>query len=175
MAGNDRRAEEEIRKAIENHMIVAALIATVTFAAGFTLAGGYVQSGSSSNEGNEGMAVLSLQDNSTAIKHQPFFKYFVVADGTAMVLFMCAVGIYFLVALSTKTKKALMEYLIYGYCLTMFAMVAMVIAFVTGLLPVLPRSSMAGNAIKFIVLPAFLLLFFLPGGFIMSVRAKAEA
>ena len=41
-------------------MIVAALIATVTFATSFTLPGGYVQSGSSSNEG---MAVLSLPTN----------------------------------------------------------------------------------------------------------------
>ena len=54
----------------------------------------------------------------------------------------------------------------------MFAMVAMVIAFVTGRLAVLPRSSMAGNAIKFIVLPAFLLLFFLPGWFIMKERTR---
>ena len=169
MAGNYRTAEEEIRKAIENHMIVAALIATVTFAAGFTLPGGYVQSGSSSNEG---MALLSLPDNSTAIKHWHFFKYFVVADGTAMGLSMCAVGIYFLAALPTERKDALMASLIYGYCLTIFAMVATVIAFVSGLLAVLPRSSMAGNAIKFIVLPAFLLLFFLQGGFIMLERTR---
>ena len=173
---NNRIAEEEeireMRKAFENHMIVAAQIATVTFVAGFTPPGGYVQSGSSSNKGNEGMAVLSLPDNSTAIKHRPFFKYFVVADGTAMVLSMCAVGIYFLAALPIERKDALMGSLIHGYCLTMFAMVAMVIAFVTGLLAVLPRSSMAGNAIKFIVLPAFLFLFFLPGWFIMKERTR---
>ena len=173
---NNRIAEQEeireMRKAFENHMLVAALIATVTFAAGFTLPGGYVQSGSSSNKSNEGMAVLSLPDNSTAIKHRPFFKYFVVADGTAMVLSMCAVGIYFLAALPKRNKNSLKATLIYGYCLTMFAMVAMVIAFVTGLLAVLPRSSMAGNAIKFIVLPAFLLLFFLPGWFIMKERTR---
>ncbi|KAL6342706.1 hypothetical protein AAG906_013112 [Vitis piasezkii] len=38
-----------------SHMIVAALIATVTFVAGFTLPGGYVQNGSN----NQGMAVLA--------------------------------------------------------------------------------------------------------------------
>ena len=118
---NNRIAEEEeirkMRKAIQNHIIVAALIATVTFAAGFTLPGGYVQSGSSRNKSNGGMAVLSLPDNSTAIKHRPFFKYFVVADGTAMVLSMCAVGIYFLAALPKRNKNSLKATLIYGYLL----------------------------------------------------------
>ena len=45
-----------MKKTMKSHMIVAALIATVTFAAGITLPGGYVQSGSN----NQGMAVLSL-------------------------------------------------------------------------------------------------------------------
>ena len=45
-----------MKKTMKSHMIVAALIATVTFAAGITLLGGYVQSGSN----NQGMAVLSL-------------------------------------------------------------------------------------------------------------------
>ena len=64
-SGNSESKESEeiseIKKTMESHMIVAALIATVTFAAGFTLPGGYVQNGSN----NQGMAVLSLPTNGT--------------------------------------------------------------------------------------------------------------
>ena len=53
-------------------MIVAALIATVTFVASFTLPGSYVQSGS---RNNEGMKVLSLptkgRDEDNMLQMQP--------------------------------------------------------------------------------------------------------
>ena len=53
-------------------MIVATMIATVTFAASFTLPGSYVQSGSSNNEG---MTVLSLptkgRDEDNMLQMQP--------------------------------------------------------------------------------------------------------
>ena len=42
---SESKESEEIsklKKTMESHMIVAALIATVTFAAGFTLPGGYI-------------------------------------------------------------------------------------------------------------------------------------
>ena len=45
MDSSDSKGSEEIsklKKTMESHMIVAALIATVTFAAGFTLPGGYI-------------------------------------------------------------------------------------------------------------------------------------
>ena len=89
-----------------------------------------------------------------------------------MVLSMCAVGIHFLATLPTKSKNALKASLIYGYFLTMFAMIAMVIAFVTGMLAMLPCSSMVDNAIKFVVLPTFLLFFCLLGLFIVRARVR---
>ena len=50
-----------MKKTLKSHTIVATLIATVTFVAGFTLPGGYIQ-----NESNDqGMTVLSLPTNGT--------------------------------------------------------------------------------------------------------------
>ena len=46
----------ELKKTMENHMTMATLIATVTFATGFTLPGGYIQD----KDNNQGMAVLSF-------------------------------------------------------------------------------------------------------------------
>ncbi|RVW72861.1 Protein accelerated cell death 6 [Vitis vinifera] len=85
----------------ESHMIVAALIATVTFAAGFTLPGGYIQNESN----NQGLAVLSLPTNGTNGKDQVMafalrenFRIFVMADGIVMfafyVRYCCAVSFF---------------------------------------------------------------------------------
>ena len=117
-------------------MIVVALIATVTFAAGFTLPGGYIP-----DKGDtQGMAILSLPTNGTkgkdrdmAIAASQNFRNFVVADSIAMIVSLCAIGIYFLAAFPFYKKKAVWAFLFLGYTLTMVVMVAMVFAFVAGL------------------------------------------
>ncbi|WJZ87796.1 hypothetical protein VitviT2T_007148 [Vitis vinifera] len=112
-----------IQRRGENHLIVAALIATVTFAAGFTLPGGY--------NVNEGTATLAKK---TA------FKAFVVMDTLAMVLSVSAIFIFFFMSWHVK-KASLNKHIIPGFFLTMLAMGAMVMAFMTGLYAVLPESS----------------------------------
>ncbi|RVW73389.1 Ankyrin repeat-containing protein [Vitis vinifera] len=62
-----------LKKASDSHLLVAALVATVSFAAGFTLPGGYKDS--------DGMAMLS---------NKPGFKAFVVSDSLALVLSVAA-------------------------------------------------------------------------------------
>ena len=126
----EREEISEMKKTIKSHMIVAALIATVTFAAGFTLPGGYVQSGNNS----QGMAVLSLPtSNTTKGKDRDManatrlnFITFVMEDGIAMLLSICAIGIYFYASFRIKDKKTVLAYVWYGYTLTVFAMGAMV-------------------------------------------------
>ncbi|KAI8018285.1 Ankyrin repeat-containing protein ITN1 [Camellia lanceoleosa] len=117
----------DVGKARDTHLIVATLIATVTFAAGFTMPGGY----NSNNGPNQGMAILT---------REAAFKAFVVTDSMAMILSTCAVLIYFALAdYGDQTK------LLYRYSLTagllMIATGAMVLAFITGIYAVLPHSS----------------------------------
>ena len=149
-----------MKKTLKSHTIVATLIATVTFAAGFTLPGGYIQ-----NESNDqGMTVLSLPTNGTQGKDRYMafavrenFKIFVIADSIAMVLSMCAIGIYFLAAVPKNHKNTLVAFLFYGYILTMAAMILMVFAFVGGLEAVLYSSELFDGITTFSILVFFLL------------------
>ncbi|XP_034684975.1 ankyrin repeat-containing protein At5g02620-like [Vitis riparia] len=160
----------ELKKTMESHLIVAALIATVTFAAGFTLPGGYIQ-----DKGDtQGMAVLSFPTNGTkgkdrdmAIAASQNFRIFVLADSIAMIFSLCAIGMYFLAAFPFFKRKVVWAFLGLGDTLTLVAMAPMVFAFVAGLEAVLHPSSFLEGATKFIILPVFILLFLVPGLLIM--------
>ena len=68
---NKNHIHGDINKRFEYNMVVTALIATVTFAAGFTLPGGY-----DGNAGhNQGMAVLV---------RKAAFKAFVISNAMAL-------------------------------------------------------------------------------------------
>ena len=130
-----------MKKTMKIHMVVAALIATVTFAAGITLPSGYVQSGSN----NQGMAVLStLPTNATngymAAAARAKFESFVIEDSIAMLLSMSAIVIYFIASFPIKDMKTVGTYLLLGNLLTLFAMLAMVFAFLDGLQAVVSTS-----------------------------------
>ena len=140
---NNRGTSSKLRESlVENHLIVAALIATVTFAAGFTLPGGYNQT--------DGVAILS---------RKAAFKAFVVMNTIAMVLSISAVSNYFFMSLHNK-KVYLDTHRINGVFLTMFAMAAMVVAFMTGLYAVLPHSSLLPIFVCIICCFFFICFFF---------------
>ncbi|KAK0607825.1 hypothetical protein LWI29_021166 [Acer saccharum] len=123
----DQRKEEvkkAMEKAKESHLIVAALIATVTFTAAFTLPGGMIQEGD-----KEGTAILSKK---------AAFQAFVITDALAMVLSLSAVFAHFL--MSTPVGEANRFLVLHGAYFTMIAMGAMVIAFVTGTYAMLTTS-----------------------------------
>ncbi|CAL5395337.1 unnamed protein product [Camellia sinensis] len=87
----------DVRKAGDTHLIVATLIATVTFAAGFTMPSGY-----NSNDGpNQGMAILT---------REAAFKAFVIIDSMVMILSTCAVLVYFASADYGDQTKLLYRY-----------------------------------------------------------------
>ncbi|XP_031282921.1 uncharacterized protein LOC116141574 [Pistacia vera] len=130
-----------MEKAREPHLVVAALIATVTFAAAFTMPGGY-----QSEKG---------QDQGTAILSRNYhFQSFIIADSIAMSLSVSAVFIHFVMALSQNLGSLF----VISYYLTEFAMLAMVLAFVFGILAVLPPSVGLGGAIPCICLGLFFLV-----------------
>ena len=112
-----------LREQGKDHLIVSALITTVTYAAGFTLPGGY--------NGDDGKAILSKK---------AAFGAFVVTDTIAMVSSLCAVFLHFFMTMRNG-EEFLAKHLVWAFILTMIGMGAMAIAFATGLYAVLPHSS----------------------------------
>ncbi|OAY31920.1 hypothetical protein MANES_14G152400v8 [Manihot esculenta] len=125
-----KKAELMIAKSEEardSNLIPAALVATVTFAAGFTLPGGYI---SDKNDSEKGTSILSR--NSA-------FKAFIIADTIAMVLSTSSVFIYFIMVLLGHRPKYYWLIKI-AFRFIILAMGAMVVAFVMGTYAVLTPS-----------------------------------
>ena len=110
--------------------IVDALIATVTFAAGTTVPGGFVQDGR-----NAGSAILMKKDS---------FKAFIILDTIAMVLSTSALFIYLIMPIwihATRVTFAVRRFFSgIAVLLTILAMGTMVLAFATGTYSMLAHS-----------------------------------
>ncbi|GAY63531.1 hypothetical protein CUMW_226350 [Citrus unshiu] len=129
----------DYRKVRESHLVVAALIATVAFAAAFTIPGGY------------------KSDNGTAIlRGNTAFQAFIISDTIAMVLSLSAVFIHFVLSFEVG-GKAEIDLLVTAFISTMTSMGAMVIAFVTGTYAMLATSLGLAIITCFIGLTFFLL------------------
>lgn len=138
-------AVEKLKKLADTNLIVATLIATMSFAAGFTLPGGY-----DGNDGpNQGNAVLS---------RRAAFKAFVIADAIAMMCSSCAVFIYFMVA-GMKHRHTLVRHQSFANNLVLYAEVAMMIAFITGVYVALVANS-SGLAVTVCVIGCFFFLIY---------------
>ncbi|XP_060212428.1 protein ACCELERATED CELL DEATH 6-like [Lycium barbarum] len=132
---NERKFIMEIAQI---HLVVATLLMTITFAAGFTLPGGFE---SDPNSSNKGMAILISK---TA------FRAFVVSDAIAFSCSAGAVVSYFIMALINKyssedtvsedTVGAMSKFANVAILLQLLAMSAVVIAFVTGMYAALAHS-----------------------------------
>jgi len=128
----NKEEEEALSRARESHLVVAGLIATVTFAAAFTLPGGY--------KSDRGTAIL--------VKKAAFIV-FVISDAMSMVLSIFAVFIHFLISLIKGLRMEKDEVIdedttlkLFGFAtlLTMIGMGTMIIAFITGTCAVLEPS-----------------------------------
>ncbi|CAL5413463.1 unnamed protein product [Camellia sinensis] len=129
----NRKAQvnEELKKMGDTHMIVATLIATITFAAGCTMPGGY-----NSNEGsNQGMPLLL---------REAAFKVFVITNTIAMIcstssaLLYVTASVYY-VRNKDEVSKKMKRYII-ALNLILIAVAAMIVAFIAGSLAVLTHS-----------------------------------
>ncbi|XP_034686634.1 protein ACCELERATED CELL DEATH 6-like [Vitis riparia] len=112
-----------LREQGKNHLIVSALITTITFSAGFTLPGGYKD-----------------DDGKTILSKKAAFIIFVVMDTIAMVSSLYAVFLHFFMTMRHQ-EEYLAKHLVWAFILTMIGMGAMVIAFASGMYVVLPHSS----------------------------------
>ncbi|KAB5513016.1 hypothetical protein DKX38_030044 [Salix brachista] len=150
-----KNREEDLNKARESHLVVAALIATVTFAATFTLPGGY--------KSDQGTAILAKK---------AAFIVFVISDAISMVLSTSAVFIHFLLAFvpvfygqNLITNEFAAKLFALATLFTMIGMVTMIIAFITGTYAVL--QPVMGLAISICLIG--LSFFFLACGIIYKV------
>ena len=148
---SDSRFKEiisRLEKKAKTHAIVDALIATVTFAAGTTVPGGFVQDGR-----NAGSAILMKNDS---------FKAFIIIDAIAMLLSTSALFIYVIMPTwphSTRVTFAVRRFCYYiATFLSIFAMSALVLAFATGTYAVLAHSLSLAIATSIIGLGFFIII-----------------
>ncbi|XP_030506138.2 uncharacterized protein LOC115721046 isoform X1 [Cannabis sativa] len=118
---------DRLKKISDTHLLVAALIATVTFTAAFTLPGGY----ENDDHTSKGMAVLS---------NKIFFKVFVVADSVAFYCSAASVLLQFFSSIE-HNYYLLLRFTRIAATLTYISIFGMVIAFTSGLRVVMPSSS----------------------------------
>ncbi|KAJ9701368.1 hypothetical protein PVL29_006635 [Vitis rotundifolia] len=139
--GGRRRKKGEqvslIKKAAKIHLIVATLIATVTFAAGFTVPSVYDDQKKGEDQG---LTVLAPPPSDGSIDRRGWgpssnlgFFFFVITDMVALLLSSSAVLAYFLMALNHNVE--LVRKLInMGYVFTYTALLVMLLAFLFGII-----------------------------------------
>ncbi|KAM7462904.1 hypothetical protein LguiA_031025 [Lonicera macranthoides] len=122
----DEAIMKELWERAQTHIVVTTLIATITFAAGFTMPGGFIQSGSP----HQGMSLLTKSTT---------FQAFIIFDTIALVLSTSAIFIYFVASISTDWAR-ISKLFHAGIYLNLFALLAMMVAFITGIYTVLANS-----------------------------------
>lgn len=156
---NDEKIIQEMRKEADTRLVVAALIITVTFAAGFTIPGGYINNGS-----DDGMAVLA---------RKAAFKTFVLTDTVALVCATCAAFVYFLKVDFINRHKIIRHYTLAKAFVTI-SMGAIVIAFIAGLAAVLENSSGLAVSVGIICCSSFIFYYYELRPALRTIRGRPK-
>ncbi|XP_059445066.1 protein ACCELERATED CELL DEATH 6-like [Corylus avellana] len=149
-----------LQNAAQAHLVVAALITTVTFAACITMPGGFASSGEGSHPG------------SALLRKNAAFKAFVITDTISMVLSSSAVFIHLLMPFlfyKHYDERHRTQVFILASILILGAMITMVLAFVTATYAVLVPSMNLAIPICIIGLTFFVILILVYRKFIKGV------
>ncbi|KAH9781694.1 ANK REP REGION domain-containing protein [Citrus sinensis] len=153
----DKALEEFLKKGKEGHLVVAGLIATVTFTAGITMPGGYIDE-------------KGPDQGTAALTRSRAFQGFIISNSAAMVFSSCAVFAHLFVSLLPDKS---FEFLIWnlGQVLIVAAMFAMVLAFLLGAYAVLYCSAKVLAVIACVIVGFFfsVYVYFLPLGFLLRL------
>lgn len=138
----------DYRKMPGMHMIVAALIATVSFIAGFTIPSGFIQSGNA----YQGMAILTKQ---------PAFQAFIVADTLTILLSIISATVFYFIAADYISQDKVIDVACRVKTLVILALLAMMVTFAAGTYAVLEHSSALAVSICLLSCCFFLFYWFL--------------
>ena len=141
-AGLKRASNDQLRHIANTNLLVTTLIATVSFAAGITMPGGYKSDGS-----DEGMANL---------RGKSAFKIFVIANAFAFCFSTTSMFVHYCESLVEKLDVRSF-YTNIATSLTSYGIIAMGIAFVSGTYAVLADTPQLANEVLLIVCFFFVL------------------
>ncbi|WOH14593.1 hypothetical protein DCAR_0934113 [Daucus carota subsp. sativus] len=145
---------EEHRKAINTHMVVSALIATVAFSVLFNVPGGF--------DGSKGSPVLLRKTD---------FAYFIILDALALMLSVASLLLYFFTS-SNKDASQVKRIVRNTAALNFLAICSMMVAFVEGTSVMLADKSTLGAGVN------LLILFFVIGAtpvYIYNLRGEVRS
>lgn len=118
---------DEFKRGKDPHLLVATLIATVTFAACFTVPGGYI---------NE----MGPEQGQAILRRSSAFEAFLINNTIALMLSSISVMAHLFAPLC-KDKSVITSLFWSQFCCVAFAMLAMVMAFSTAIFGVLRQSA----------------------------------
>ncbi|XP_055809477.1 protein ACCELERATED CELL DEATH 6-like [Solanum dulcamara] len=161
---NETREIKDIKDKAQTNLVVATLLVTLTFAAGFTLPGGFE---SDRDSPHKGMAILVKK---------PAFCAFVITDAIGFVCSVGAVLSYLIMAVirlptTRRELKLLIKLSWVAASLQFLSMFSVVIAFVTGLSATLAHSVGLATAVCAIGCSFFLIYMLI--GYVIT-KAKEE-
>ncbi|WOG87846.1 hypothetical protein DCAR_0207078 [Daucus carota subsp. sativus] len=134
----------QYKERTNTQIIVTALIVTVTFTVGFTMPGGYYESG----DLNQGLVLLSKKRA---------FSAFMISDALALALSTISLFLYFI---STTYEDPQLVSKLNGVSsgLTVVSVVAMMLTFITGTYAVLSHSPLVAITVCIICSTSFLFI-----------------